>query len=703
MIFQNRGVAGRHLPAFASRSGALALVLALAACGGGGSNSSLSAAALAGAASPGATPTATTDVALDAATVKCWGPDGPNTVAVKPKTITVHNNSDATIYPVLATSTNDTNEWVQGCFHSKDPYSAKLVYKLFVNAGKGIPKNSSVTITLPLYSQLATKEYITWWNGGRVVLADKNDRLLDAQVDTKLQESPGGVSCRGENTGCDLSVYSSAVQFTADVYAQLSEYTFGDSILVDGVRRLKTDNVGYNISYVDHVYMPVAMAPKNNPYIGYSGAATSLADFRSTLRSFLDSPAGQGWPVYNLGELKLPGAYNVFAERDARLKNMDAPVKAVDGKNPPVLTVLSCLKGECGGAEYGQAVQRMQDLWGTCVTDWGGSEQAFVTPGKTVQCPQKLKDDLAAVKQFFAQNHAKYVELRKTCNPPKEVPEVPFTFMTAMTHIYGWVPFNEGCGAGANRLADTTIPGWDHAKIQSMYIHDLQYGGSDQSVASNPDLEFNPYVNLIHKDLGLTAYGFSVDDAVGFMSELGDGLIFAVGGTAGLENGKAFDYRDGFSVSIGVPKYLEKQITVPLIKKYGVCAFNQDANDKNCEKDKQDVIMPVNNQIAGFRVGTVPSYPIKVRFTDLDSNLYTFVVKEKFAVCPLGSTCATNPSNWNALKANFDCSVLTKDGAKHGKSDQWCGSFNPNQANTEKQLQTVANTASFAHPVDQPD
>jgi hypothetical protein len=79
------------------------------------------------------------------------------------------------------------------------------------------------------------------------------------------------------------------------------------------------------------------------------------------------------------------------------------------------------------------------------------------------------------------------------------------------------------------------------------------------------------------------------------------------------------------------------------------------------------------------------------------------VVKEKFAICPLGSTCATNPSNWNALKANFDCSVLTKDGAKHGKSDQWCGSFNPNQANTEKQLQTIANTASFAHPVDQPD
>lgn len=703
MIFHIRSAADRHLTTCAARSGALALMLALAACGGGESNSNSIGSALLGAA-----PTATPATALDAATVKCWGPRGPNSVAVKPKTITVYNNSDTTIYPVLATSTNDVNQWVQGCFHSTDPYPAKLVYKLYVNAGQGIPKNSSVSITLPLYSQLSTGDYVTWWNGGRVVLADKNDRLLDPQVDNKLAESPVGVSCQGENTGCNLSVYTSAVQFTADVYAQLSEYTFGDSILVAGdpARRLKTDNVGYNISYVDHVYMPVAIAPKNNPYIGFSGAASSLVDFRSALQSFLTSPVGQGWPVYNLGQLKLPGGYNIFAERDAYLKNMDAPVKPADGSNPPVLSVLSCLQGGCTDAQkknlhFGQSVQRMQDLWGTCITDWGGSEQAFVTPGKVVQCPQQLKDDLVAVKQFFAQNHADYVELRKTCNPT--VPEVPLNFWTAINHIYGWVPFNEGCGASANPLSGTKITGWDHAKIQSMYIHDLQYNGGSQSVVANPDLAFNPYVGLIHDDLHLSAYGFSVDDAVGFMSELGDGLIFTVGGTTGLVNPKAFDYREGFSVAIGVPKYLSTQITVPLIKKYGVCAFNQDANDMNCEKDKQDVVMPTQSQIAGFRVGTVPSYPIKVRFTDLDDNLYTFVVKEQFATCPLGTTCATQPVNRGVLTANFDCSVFTKGGVKHAKSDQWCVSFNPNQANAEKQLQTVANTASFAHPVDQPD
>src|SRR5690606_13601550 len=123
--------------------------------------------------------------------------------------------------------------------------------------------------------------------------------------------------------------------------------------------------------------------------------------------------------------------------------------------------------------------------------------------------------------------------------------------------------FNEGCGAGANPLLDTKIPDWDHAKIQSMYIHDLQY--NQPNVNNNLDLVFNPYVQLIHSDLQMDAYAFSVDDAVGFMSELGDGLIFTVGGPRGLENEKQFNYADGFSVAIGVPQKLVTSVNTPLI------------------------------------------------------------------------------------------------------------------------------------------
>ncbi len=75
-----------------------------------------------------------------------------------------------------------------------------------------------------------------------------------------------------------------------------------------------------------------------------------------------------------------------------------------------------------------------------------------------------------------------------------------------------------------------------------MYIHELQYNHLHET---DLNLRFNPYVELIHDDLNMNAYAFSVDDAVGFMSELGDGLVFTVGGPKGLENEQQFSYADG--------------------------------------------------------------------------------------------------------------------------------------------------------------
>lgn len=635
-----------------------------------------------------------------AESIECKDYNG-NLMPLKPKTITIYNNSENTIYPVLATSKNAVNEWIQGCFRTAEPYPTNYVYKLYVNEGTGISHGSSVTITLPLYSELSAERYITWWNGGRVVLADRNDRLRNEQDEALT--TPAGVSCQGQNTECELSTYSSDVQFPENIYAQLSEYTFGDSIIPpkQSLRLLKPENVGYNISYVDHVYMPIAIGPKNNPYIGYSGSAMLLSVFRNHLNSFLNTTIGQGWPVYNLSELKLPGGYNIFAQRSGTLPPEDnVPVKPQDGF-PPVLTVLSCIQGDCSDEQkkslhFGEAVQRMQNLWGSCVS-WDEDVSKYVT--QKVECPQNLQQDLVAVQQFFKQNHQQYQQMyaEGKCNQIPEGKPVSFTYWNAINHIYGWVPFNEGCGAAANPLSDTKIPGWDHAKIQSMYIHDLQYNYKAREI--RPELLFNPYVQLIHDTnyLSMDAYGFSVDDAVGFMSELGDGLVFTVGGTHGLENQQQFNYADGFSVAIGVPQSMTEQVSSPLIKKYGVCVFNKEPDDLNCEQVKQDVIMPDNSQIAGFRVGTVASYPIKVRFTDLKDNVYTFVVNTKFASCPDNVDPSQCPTNKAEIVNKQTCLVTNSKGDKHPKSNDWCQNANPNQ---QKEKQLTKNFISFPQPVD---
>lgn len=687
----------RHAAAAAAASctGALLLVLAVSACGGSGGGSNPNALTLP---QPPGNPSGPVQG------VACLDLDG-NATTVKPKTVAIHNNSEGTIYPVLAIGPKPVDQWLQGCFRTTaKAYPSTAVYKLYVNEGKGIPKNASVEITLPLYSELAAGQYITWWNGGRVVLADRIDRMRDPE-DTPLS-APEGVSCSGEGTRCDLSTYSGKTQLPDNAFAQLSEYSYGGFITLPGQTKpyLNADNVGYNISYVDHVYMPVAIGPRNNPYIGFSGSSQPLAEFRNTLRSFLGQGPGRGWPVYNLEELKLPGGYNVFAQRSGVFPRADnLPVKPATGA-PPVLTVLACIEGNCTDDQkknlhFGESVQHVQNLWGSCVA-WGAEDiSAYVTA--TVQCPADLKEKLEVVRRFFEKNHADYLQLHADKKCAGTTPVTPeFNYWQALTHIYGWVPFNEGCGADANPLGKTTIPDWNHAKIQPMYIHELQYNHLQPSVVARPELTFNPYVKLIHDALKMNAYAFSVDDAVGFMSELGDGLIFSVGGTKGLENGKQFSYAGGFFLNIGIPQSLVGSHE-QLLKKYGVCAMGQDPDDPNCDKDKQDVSMPVSSQIAGFRVGTVPSYPIKVRFTDEKDNVYTLVVNKEYPVCTDPVQCLKNDGEKKAIYDKALCSVVDKRGQAHSRSSAWCVGGDPNQHKDQaNDPQLTKNFLNFPVPVD---
>ena len=684
---------------------ALALMLSLTACGGGsssGGNTPLTSG-----------PPPDTGAPQANKPIVCKDYDNQD-VPISSKTITIHNSSEGTIYPVLATSMNKDNKWVRACKRTNDPIATDTVYKLYVNDGQGIAPGSSVTLTLPLYSELSPGKYITWWNGGRVLLADRNKRLRGSE--DKPTATPDDVTCQGTGTACNLSTYTSPVQFQEDVFAQLSEYTFGDAIIPPGQNTplLKPENVGYNISYVDHVYMPVAIGVRGNPYIGYSGSAMKLSNFRNALRSFVQPGSlGEGWPLYNMSELRLPGGYNIFAQRGGYLlEDPDVPVKPTDGKNPPVLTVLKCLDGQCTPGEqrnmqWGQAVQNIQDLWGSCV-DWGSEDISAYTSKKYPQdcpAPQAMREELGLIKDFFAQNHKQYLAMyanQQCVGEPEGSRKIPvhvaeFKFWEAIKHIYGWVPYNEGCGADANPLAKTAVNGRDHAYVQTLYIEDLQYNYKQAAVQANPKLAFNPYVKLIHDDLGMSAYGFSVDDAVGFMSEVGNGLVFTVGGTQGLENDKAFNYADGFSVGLGTPLSIVGKLNVQMLKKYGVCSLGADAADPNCEQDKQDMIMPEGRQIGGFRVGTVPSYPLKVRFTDVKDNVYTMLVKEKFAKCT-GALSAC-PANRASIVDKSACSVITAQGAKHPKSDIWCNGADPNQSRENDQA-VVKNHLSYPVPVD---
>lgn len=656
-------------------------------------------------------------------TVVCKDFDGAD-MLVGPKAITIRNNSDRTIYPYLTNGRKDKDEWKQACLRDNGLFATKHAYRLLFNGDQGVPSGSSVTVTLPLFSDLSDGDHISWWNGGRIGLADGKGGISNPK-DVAVAV-PDNVSCEASGTSCQLTLYQAEAEPMDNNPVQLAEYTFGASDMLpkeinkDETRLLRTQNVGYNISYVDHVYLPVAMTPAGNPYIGYSGSVQSLPEFRRHLGEFL-AGAGEGWPVYNMPKpLKVPGGYNIFAQRGSfALKEDRVPVKRPGNREAPfMLTTLQCLQGECSDADaeteafrYGAAVKQMEALWASCVT-WDDNPP----PPKTLTCPAWMAEKMQVVKDFFKVNHDNYRALYTSgsCNAKPEpgkppVPSqlfVPFTFGQVVNHIYGWVPFNEGCGPDANPLGKTTMNQWTHQKVQDMYIHELQYNYTHEDVIADPRLNFNPYVKLIHEDLQMNAYGFSVDDAVGFMSELGSGIIVTVGGAEGLGNQKQFSYTDGFSVVIGLPKYWnDRKPHHPILKRYGVCEFDQDPSNANCDRIDQDVEMPSTMALTGFRVGTVKSEKgkVRVRFTDIDDNVYDFVVPERFKPCTDANNIAQCPSNRQTIK-DAACSVTDSEGVRHRRSEAWCNSLNPNQQ-LERDAKgggglSYRNYLSFTQPVD---
>lgn len=163
--------------------------------------------------------------------------------------IKIYNNTeDLAVFPVLATPTNDADEWLQAAFHvpkakiSQLTYAHKFQYRMYVKPRVGIAPGEHVILTLPLYSQLAgapdgTKpdEYIDWWNGGRIHIygspvavgapaaLTRNFDLDQPNIVSPLTPGPACAGCPMPNP----PIYRSPTALPVNGSAQLTEYTVG--------------------------------------------------------------------------------------------------------------------------------------------------------------------------------------------------------------------------------------------------------------------------------------------------------------------------------------------------------------------------------------------------------------------------------------------------------------------------------------------
>ena len=421
--------------------------------------------------------------------------------------------------------------------------------------------------------------------------ADKNSPL-------SLTSNSPVVSC--EDCEQPLTIYKDTLAFPPSIPFQLAEYTFADvGTPASGKPFIIDLNVGYNVSYLDQIYLPVALAPCriepcNSPdpsAVGYLGTVQDVKAFRATLTKFSNT---EGWPRYNdsLDDAKhprLPGAYNVLVDR----------VNVVEKHQPSQFTA------------PGVSVKNLIDQWQIRTSD---------AANKT-NCPQYAT--YQEIDSYFKANYDLYRRANSMDCPQSAVYPIPATLtpLNIMPYVYGWVQFNSGCPPAFNALL--TSPGPKKVFDQALfdYVHILQYNYRSAKLKQQ---FFNPFVDLVHGQLEANGYAFSVDDAVGFQNHPGEGLIIAIGGASGLPNGQPVvpppHFTTDFVVSLGDSKAQNR----PLWKSYGICKDITDTNfpplPPNAKVDTPQIIVDT----AAYQIS--PTQPCTITITDASNSKYRLTI-----------------------------------------------------------------------------
>jgi hypothetical protein len=552
------------------------------------------------------------------------------------KVITFYNNTGGPIFAVIQAGIQNPDPWLQALFNDNTQTYAETHYsRAYINPVNGIPSKGHVSVTVPWYSKLTNDvdQYADWYNGCRIYFFDSAEALQAAHKAD--QNSPLSVTAGSPVVSCPdctepVAIFKDTLAIPPNIPFQLVEYTFADIDTV-GKPFIRDLNVGYNISYLDQIYLPLALEPcRTEPCdspdpsaFGYLGTTQALDDFRSTLTKFSNT---EGWPRYNapLDDAKrprLPGTYNVLVDR----------VNVIEKQQPSEFT------------PPGLSVKNLMDQWALCTSNNANANN----------CPEF--QTYREIDNFFKTNYNAYRVANTTTECTQGAPYYPdpatLTTLNIMPYVYGWVPFNSGCGPAFNSLKGD--PSFDQALFD--YIHILQYNYRTVKLKQQ---RFNPFVNLVHGQLGANGYAYSVDDAISFENHPGEGLIIAIGGANGLPNPQPVvpppDYTTDFQVNLGDSKAQNR----PLWKSYGVCKDVADTDfpplPPNATVDAPKIIVDT----ATYKIS--PTNPCTITVTDASNSKYQFTIK--MAV----------PWPTYTKLTGFDPNVLTCV----NKTDDWCTNIN---------------------------
>jgi hypothetical protein len=606
------------------------------------------------------------------------------------------------IFPVFTTGAPGPSDRLQAWFCVNAAYTRTLLRRIYINPTSGIAPGQSVTLQIPLYTQIVTSpnpslpdQYIDWWTGDTIELFFNTTNTTPDALQDELDDRTGGCGKGGECqtslatgpgfptcVGCaadGLQFFSDTASIGKSDPSQLIEFNLGALQLIAGrsvPNALDTSNVDFDVSYVNVAFGPAAMAPFQNDQSGYVGTPQTGETFETALKNFLGigsvpnpNAPGVGWPQFvhtsslngsKVALLKLASPLEIFS----RLTQSNSLA-------PPDLcgfsTTAPCSSATGQLSWPGALWPPIQKLFENFIQFAG----APTAPGRCGSAPAvgTFCAALMDVKALFIANYNKYTTLNPGC------PHVALTPQTLVAHVYQWSPFVESTqgpaclGPNDNLLqnSSTTYSANNSALYHQVKLEfdQLNYNLLTDTLSYN----FNPWVNvLIHGSNYVNApnvYAYSVDDAVGNLQAEGTGFIIDVGSTKNLCTGATpCPNQNPAAPPININYALNPSFQFNFTN-FGVCKF--DPTDRVSYKS-------VNTLNTSFIISANNPKQCPIFFVDNKKQLYTFTITIPPAKNPPPYSLLNSPSPTTA--AVIDCSGnsgTAPPGAFYAQSSAvWC-------------------------------
>lgn len=469
------------------------------------------------------------------------------------KTLAFYNNSPNPIYPVIeAPMLLPSDPWLQAQFQITDlanyPFASNRLHRAYINGTNGIAPGQTVLVSVPFYSHLVANP-----SGGNVT-----NQYVDwwNAMRVYLYDVQSNL----------------VVQYNNDSANPVTLFTPGpacvsgcSTVSVFSSNTIMPTNDPYQLTeytFADVVTSTTIPYPIDRTHVDY--------DYSGVDQIYLPvamEPYGSNLVGYTGTTMDLPNFrtnMNVFINDTGWPTYANLPYPRIPGAynvvtNNPALTNTI------------PATTSLTNNWDNCVTNSGAENHA----------------NCVLVNDLFVAN---YTNCFGSGAP---------TQAELIQHIYGWVSFTGSCGL--NPLADTT--GYS-AAVEA--YHTLQY-------TFHPDYvgDFNPYVQLVHTALQMNVYAYSIDDAVGNINTIGDGVVMTIGGATGLTNPLQYATSNITTIGPGTPP----PGSAPVFTKFGVCSAT--ASTGTLARGA-----PFSFQLP------VSSYPCTVTLEDSNNKLYQFILSQ---------------------------------------------------------------------------